>query len=71
MITENNIPLGFIKSKDIKDLQNKQYKERSIAPSGTGQPNYNRCCRFVYQDGELVHEIKIGEITEKAIRHTR
>lgn len=67
VITNGKIPIGFIEAKDVgKDLKSKQYKEQF--------DRYRKALdnliitdylyfRF-YLHGELVHEIKLGEITE-------
>lgn len=71
VITKGKIPVGYIEAKDIgKDLNSKQYKEQ-----------FNRYRKALdnliitdyiwfqfYQHGELVHEIKIGEIVDGTIQ---
>ena len=71
VITKKKIPIGFIEAKDIgKDITSKQYKEQF--------DRYRKALdnliitdyiyfRF-YQDGELVHEIKIAEIADNEIK---
>jgi type I restriction-modification system DNA methylase subunit len=65
VITRKKIPIGYIEAKDIdKDLKNKTYKEQfdryKKALDNLVLTNY-LWFQF-FQDGELVHEIRIGEI---------
>jgi len=71
VITKGKIPVGYIEAKDIgKDLNNKSYKEQ-----------FNRYKKALdnliitdyiwfqfFQNGELVHEIKIGEIEGNTVK---
>ena len=71
VITEGEIPVGYIEAKDIgKDLNSKSYKEQ-----------FNRYKKALdnliitdyiwfqfFQNGELVHEIKIGEIEGNTVK---
>lgn len=71
VITRKKIPVGFIEAKDLgKDLNKKQYKEQ-----------FNRYKKALdnliitdylwfqfFQHGELVHEIKIGEIIDNTVK---
>lgn len=71
VITKGKIPIGYIEAKDIgKDLKSNQYKEQFT--------RYKKALdnliitdyiwfRF-FQHGELVHEIKIGEIEDNSIK---
>ncbi|MBT3208778.1 MAG: DNA methyltransferase, partial [Bacteroidetes bacterium] len=65
VITKGKIPIGYIEAKDIgKDLNGKQYKEQF--------DRYKKALDNLiitdyvwfqfFQNGELIHEIKIGEI---------
>ncbi len=65
VITKGKIPVGYIEAKDIgKDLNGKQYKEQFI--------RYKKALDNLFitdyiwfqffQNGELIHEVKIGEI---------
>lgn len=70
VITKGKIPVGYIEAKDIgKDLNSKSYKEQ-----------FNRYKKALdnliitdyiwfqfFQNGELVHEIKIGDIENNAV----
>jgi type I restriction-modification system DNA methylase subunit len=65
VITRKKIPIGYIEAKDIdKDLKNKTYKEQfdryKKALDNLVLTNY-LWFQF-FQGGELVHEIRIGEI---------
>ncbi len=71
VITKKKIPVGFIEAKDLgKDLNSKQYKEQ-----------FNRYKKALdnliitdylwfqfYQNGQLVHEIRIGEIDASTVK---
>ena len=71
VITKGKIPVGYIEAKDIgKDLNSKSYKEQ-----------FNRYKKALdnliitdyiwfqfFQNGELVHEIKIGEIEGNTVK---
>lgn len=71
VITKRKIPIGYIEAKDIgKDLNSKSYKEQ-----------FNRYKKALdnliitdyvwfqfFQNGDLVHEIKIAEITENGLQ---
>ena len=71
VITKGKIPVGYIEAKDIgKDLNSKSYKEQ-----------FNRYKKALdnliitdyiwfqfFQNGELVHEIKIGEIKGNTVK---
>ncbi|MCK4664853.1 MAG: DUF559 domain-containing protein [Bacteroidales bacterium] len=71
VITKGKIPIGYIEAKDIgKDLNSKQYKEQFT--------RYKKALdnliitdyiwfRF-FQNGELIHEIKIGEIENGTVK---
>ncbi len=70
VITKGKIPVGYIEAKDIgKDLNNKQFKVQF--------DRYRRALNNLiitdyvwfqfYQNGELVHEIKIGEIENNVV----
>lgn len=65
VLTKGKIPVGYIEAKDIgKDLNSKQYKEQFT--------RYRNALENLiitdylwfqfYQDGDLIHEIRIGEI---------
>jgi type I restriction-modification system DNA methylase subunit len=65
VITRKKIPIGYIEAKDIdKDLKNKAYKEQfdryKKALDNLVITNY-LWFQF-FQNGELIHEIRIGEI---------
>jgi predicted helicase len=65
VITRKKIPIGYIEAKDIdKDLKNKTYKEQfdryKKALDNLVITNY-LWFQF-FQNGELIHEIRIGEI---------
>ncbi len=71
VITKGKIPIGYIEAKDIgKDLNGKQYKEQ-----------FNRYKKALdnliitdylafqfFQEGELIYEIKIGEIEDNTVK---
>ncbi len=70
VITKGKIPIGYIEAKDIgKDLKSTQYKEQFT--------RYKKALDNLiitdyiwfqfFQNGELVHEIKIGEIENNSI----
>ena len=65
VITKRNIPVGFIEAKDIgKDLNSKQYKDqfrRYIKALDNLVITDYLWFKF-FQNGELIHEIRIGEI---------
>jgi predicted helicase len=65
VITRNNIPVGFIEAKDIgKDITSKHYKEQfdryKKALDNLIITDYLHFQFF--QNGELIHDIKLGEI---------
>lgn len=71
VITKHQIPIGFIEAKDIgKDLKSKLYKEQFL--------RYKKALDNLiitdylwfqfFQNGELTHEIRIGEIEGNAIK---
>jgi predicted helicase len=71
VITKRQIPIGFIEAKDIgKDLNSKTYQEQFT--------RYKKALDNLiitdylwfqfFQDGELVHEIRIAEVEENAIK---
>lgn len=71
VITKGKIPVGYIEAKDIgKDLNSKQYKEQF--------DRYKKALDNLiitdyvwfqfFQNGELVHEIKIGEIENNSVK---
>lgn len=65
VITKESIPIGFIEAKDIgKDLNSKQYKEQfDRYKSALDNLIITDYLWFLfYQNGELISEIKIGEI---------
>jgi predicted helicase len=71
VITNKKIPIGYIEAKDIgKDLNSKTYKDQfdryKKALDNLIITDYT-FFRF-YQNGELVDEIRIGEIHENAIK---
>jgi len=72
VITKGKIPIGYIEAKDIgKDLNSKQYKEQFT--------RYKKALENLiitdyiwfqfFQNGVLVHEIKIGEIPPRPEKH--
>ena len=71
VITKGKIPIGYIEAKDIgKDLNSKQYKEQFT--------RYKKALDNLiitdyiwfqfFQNGELVHEIRIGEIENGSVK---
>jgi len=71
VITKGKIPIGYIEAKDIgKDLNSKQYKEQFT--------RYKKALENLivtdyiwfqfFQNGVLVHEIKIGEIENNSVK---
>lgn len=71
VITKGKIPVGYIEAKDIgKDLNGKQYKEQF--------DRYKKALDNLiitdyvwfqfFQNGELVHEIRIGEIENNIVK---
>ncbi|ALO16781.1 putative helicase [Salinivirga cyanobacteriivorans] len=71
VITKGKIPIGYIEAKDIgKDLNNKGYKEQfdryRNALENLIITDYTWFQFF--QNGELVHEIRIGEIENNQIK---
>jgi len=71
VITKGKIPVGYIEAKDAgKDLNHKQYKEQFTryrkALDNLIITDYTWFQFF--QNGELVHEIRIAEITDDGIR---
>lgn len=71
VITKGKIPIGYIEAKDIgKDLNGKQYKEQFT--------RYKKALENLiitdyiwfqfFQNGELVHEIKIGKIENNTVK---
>ncbi len=71
VITKGKIPVGYIEAKDIgKDLNGKQYKEQFTryknALDNLIITDY-LWFRF-FKEGELVHEIRIGEIDGDSIK---
>ncbi|WP_396632873.1 type ISP restriction/modification enzyme [Maribacter sp. R86514] len=71
VITKGKIPVGYIEAKDIgKDLNSKSYKEQF----GRYKKALDNLIITDYiwfqffQNGELVHEIKIGEIENNSVR---
>ena len=71
VITKGKIPIGYIEAKDIgKDLNGKQYKEQFTrykkALENLIITDY--VCFQFFQNGQLIHEIKIGEIEKNAIK---
>ncbi len=70
VITKRLIPIGFIEAKDIgKDLNSKQYKEQfSRYKKALDNLIITDYLWFqFFQNGELVHEIRIGEIEGSTI----
>ncbi len=70
VITKNKIPMGFIEAKDLgKDLNSKQYKEQfgryRKALDNLIITDYISFQFF--QNGDLIHEIKIAEISGDGI----
>ncbi|WP_375241439.1 type ISP restriction/modification enzyme, partial [Polaribacter sp.] len=71
VITKGKIPVGYIEAKDIgKDLNSKSYKEQF----GRYKKALDNLIITDYiwfqffQNGELVHEIKIGEIEDNSVK---
>ena len=71
VITKGKIPIGYIEAKDIgKDLNSKSYKEQF----GRYKKALDNLIITDYiwfqffQNGELVHEIKIGEIENNSVK---
>jgi predicted helicase len=71
IITKGKIPIGYIEAKDIgKDLNSKSYKEQF----GRYKKALDNLIITDYiwfqffQNGELVHEIKIGEIEDNSVK---
>ncbi len=71
VITKGKIPIGFIEARDVgKDLNSKQYKEQF--------GRYRKALDNLiitdyiwfqfYQNGNLVHEVRIAEIDDKLIK---
>ena len=71
VITKGKIPVGYIEAKDIgKDLNSKSYKEQFT--------RYKKALDNLiitdyvwfqfFQNGELIHEIKIGEIENNTVK---
>ena len=71
VITKDQIPIGFIEAKDLgKDLNHKQYKEQF--------DRYRKALDNLiitdylwfqfFQNGEMVHEIRIAEINQNKIK---
>ncbi len=71
VITRRQIPIGFIEAKDLgKDLNGKQYKEQfSRYKKALDNLIITDYLWFqFFQNGELVHEIRIGEIGGNAVK---
>jgi predicted helicase len=71
VITKGKIPIGYIEAKDIgKDLNGKQYNEQfSRYKKALDNLVITDYIWFqFFQHGELVHEIKIGEIDNNTIK---
>ena len=71
VITKDQIPIGFIEAKDLgKDLNHKQYKEQfdryRKALDNLIITDYLRFQFF--QNGEMVHEVRIAEIDRNKIK---
>lgn len=71
VITKGKIPIGYIEAKDIgKDLNGKQYKEQFTrykkALDNLIITDY--ICFQFFQNGQLIHEIKIGEIENDTVK---
>jgi predicted helicase len=71
VITKGSIPIGFIEAKDLgKDLNSKQYKEQF----GRYRKALDNLIITDYlwfqffQNGELIHEIRIGEIEGNSVK---
>ena len=71
VITKGKIPVGYIEAKDVgKDLNHKNYKEQ-FARYRKALDNLiitDYTWFQFFQNGELVHEIRIAEIGENGIR---
>ncbi len=71
VITKGKIPVGYIEAKDIgKDLKSKQYKEQ-FARYRKALDNLiitDYIWFQFFQNGELVHEIKIAEIENGTVK---
>ncbi|PHI18199.1 DNA methyltransferase [Lewinellaceae bacterium SD302] len=71
VITKGNIPIGYIEAKDIgKDLNSKSYKEQfSRYKKALDNLIITDYIRFqFFQNGNLVHEIKIAEFDDEIIK---
>lgn len=71
VITKGKIPVGYIEAKDIgKDLNSKNYKEQFTRyKNALDNLIITDYVWFqFFQNGELVHEIKIGEIDGNSIK---
>ncbi|HYQ59091.1 MAG TPA: N-6 DNA methylase, partial [Draconibacterium sp.] len=71
VITKGKIPVGYIEAKDIgKDLNSKQYKEQFTRyKNALDNLIITDYLWFqFFKEGELVHEIRIGEIDGNSIR---
>jgi predicted helicase len=71
VITKGKIPVGYIEAKDVgKDLNHKQYKEQfSRYRKALDNLIITDYTWFqFFQNGDLVHEIRIAEITDDGIR---
>lgn len=71
VITKGKIPVGYIEAKDIgKDLNGKQYKEQFTRyKNALDNLIITDYLWFqFFKEGELVHEIRIGEIDGNSIR---
>ena len=71
VLTKGKIPVGYIEAKDLgKDLNSKSYKEQfnkyKKALDNLIITNY--IWFQFFQNGELVHEIKIGEIENSSVK---
>ena len=71
VLTRNDIPVGYIEAKDIGvDLAHKSLKEQfdRYKASLTNLIFTDYIDFHIYQDGEFITKIAIGEITEKGIQ---
>lgn len=71
VITKGKIPIGYIEAKDVgKDLNDRQYKEQFTRyKKALDNLIITDYIHFqFFQNGELVHEIRIGEIEDGAVR---
>lgn len=71
VITKGKIPIGYIEAKDIgKDLNSKTFKEQfDRYKKGLDNLMITDYIWFqFFENGELVHEIKIGEIEDNTIK---